>query len=349
MTSLVCEDTKALVLGRYQVKSKQMPAFWRINAEKSRVICQDGAFSIPLPDQTALWLFGDTFLGTFVGERPEFEGAVSNSVCRVSNISTQPTAEYLVNAKGRADFVVPLQAPESWEKHRIWPCTGIHIDGSTYLFYERIEITGNTMWSFQGVGVGLAIAQGNSWNFQRVCIPETASEVPIVPQSAVIYGKDCLLYFLSKIDAYTSAVFLSKVPITSLADPKAYQFWKGGCDFSSSKAEAAYLVMDVYGQVSVAYNPYLDQFVMFHVGHPALHPRSIFIRTAKHPFGPWSEPVLVFSLPGELGKDLVGLFYCAYLHPELFRENGRVMAITYCIVDTNPQNPALVEIELTPP
>lgn len=30
-------------------------------------------------------------------------------------------------------------------------------------------------------------------------------------------------------------------------------------------------------------------------------------------------------------NDVGGLVYCAYFHPELWRENGRVMVFTYCV------------------
>lgn len=85
---------------------------------------------------------------------------------------------------------------------------------------------------------------------------------------------------------------------------------------------------------------------MLHVGGLFREPRSVFLRTAKSPAGPWSKPTRVLSLGGELGQDFVGLLYCPFLHPELFREDGRIMAFTYCVHGDPFSNPSLVEMEL---
>ncbi|MGQ0658767.1 MAG: hypothetical protein ACT4NU_11860 [Chromatiales bacterium] len=100
------------------------------------------------------------------------------------------------------------------------------------------------------------------------------------------------------------------------------------------------------GPVSVAWNAYLGRLVMLHVGGLTRDPRSVYLRTAENPWGPWSDPTRVLSLGGKLGKDFAGLIYCPYLHPELFRKNGRILAFTYCIHGKGNGNPSLVEIEL---
>ena len=66
--------------------------------------------------------------------------------------------------------------------------------------------------------------------------------------------------------------------------------------------------------------------------------RDIFIRTAPTPLGPFSDPVRIFGLePKPLGKKFAGLVYCAFLHEALFRDGGRTMALTYCVVG-EPEN-----------
>ena len=45
-------------------------------------------------------------------------------------------------------------------------------------------------------------------------------------------------------------------------------------------------------------------------------------------YGPWSQPVARIELPAQRQGKRVDLVYCAFLHPELFRENGRVMNLT---------------------
>ena len=50
------------------------------------------------------------------------------------------------------------------------------------------------------------------------------------------------------------------------------------------------------------------------------------IRTAPSPTGPWSAPELLFTgLEPPAGM----LDYAAYEHPELARDHGRVLTVTY--------------------
>jgi hypothetical protein len=105
------------------------------------------------------------------------------------------------------------------------------------------------------------------------------------------------------------------------------------------------VVEDVWGQVSVVWNEYLEEFAMLHVGGVFSDPRSVYLRTANAPWGPWSRKTLIMKLEGKLGEGFKGLIYCPYLHPELFREKGRIMPFTYCVLE-DFSNPALMEIEL---
>jgi hypothetical protein len=58
------------------------------------------------------------------------------------------------------------------------------------------------------------------------------------------------------------------------------------------------------------------------------HPREIRFLLADAPYGPWSPSVARIEVPEYRQGKRVELVYCAYLHPELFRENGRVMNLT---------------------
>jgi hypothetical protein len=335
----------------YTITSKQLPSFWQVAAKEAKVLCQDGGFSIVLPDGSALWSFGDTFIGYRKDDgSPKAEGGVSSSVCRVFRENDQLKVKYRMDEKGVVDFELPLdKKTEDWSKHRIWPHAGVHVDGASYLFFARILLTGNGQWDFKQDAVGLARAEGDSWQFDRIVTPEADPPLPIGPQSIIAHQDgNIYLYYLEKIGESNSGVFVAKVPSAKLAEPKAYQFWCGqDAGFTDCKAKGKPLVEDVWGQVSVAWNDYLGEFVMLHVGGVLSDPRTVYLRTAKVPCGPWCEKMLVMKLEGKLGEGFKGLIYCPYLHPELFREKGRIMAFAYCILE-DFSNPNLVEIELVP-
>ncbi|MGH8536034.1 MAG: DUF4185 domain-containing protein [Gammaproteobacteria bacterium] len=339
------------MLGRYEVHAKQQENFWQPAARSAKILSQDGANALLLPDGSALWTYGDTFVGSKIPDGTDrIEGAVSSSVARVFVTKNGPTAEYLAGADGRVAFLLPLEPPESWDKHRVWPAGGVHAAGMTYLFFNRIRLGGGAgSFNFQDDGIGLAEAKGNSWTFTRVVQPGSQPPLPVLPHGILARDDSYLyLYSIGK-KGVGSATFLSRVSIARIHEPAAYEFWTGpGNRFSSSQTQSVPLVSDVWGQVSVAWNGHLDRFVMLHVGGQTKDPRSVYLRTAEHPWGPWSNPTRVLALGGKLGKDFAGLIYCPYLHPELFRENGRILVFTYCIHGEGDGNPALVEVELVP-
>ena len=337
------------VLTSCKITSRKLPSFWQKAAKEAKVLWQDGGFSIPLPDGSALWLFGDTFFGDWNSDgSPKAKGAVSSTVCRVFRENHEIKAKYRAGKNGTADFALPLEKKtENWSKHRIWPTAGMHLNGTSYLFFARIVLTGKSQWDFRQDAVGLACAIGESWEFERVVTPEADPPLPISPQSVVAQpdGTVCL-YYLEKIGLMNSGVFIAKVSSGKIAEPKAYRYWCGAqAGFTDSKTRAKAAVEDVWGQVSVVWNEYLGEFVMLHVGGVFSEPRSVYLRTAKTPWGPWSEKTLVMRLEGRLGAGFKGLIYCPYLHPELFREKGRIMPFTYCVIE-DFNNPTLIEIEL---
>jgi len=83
--------------------------------------------------------------------------------------------------------------------------------------------------------------------------------------------------------------------------------------------------MDGAAYLTVHWNDYLDKYLAIH-GVPG--ERTIALRTADRPEGPWSEARLYIvgeSPPrGEMNR-----VQCALAHPEFAREGGRIEYITY--------------------
>jgi len=114
-----------------------------------------------------------------------------------------------------------------------------------------------------------------------------------------------------------------------------------GSEWNEVTVDAASTIIPFQGpQVSIKWNEYLQSFVTTSIGSNG----DIYFYTAPKPWGPWSWPVLVHSIPVE--KLMEGWAYCIYLHPELFRENGRIMAFTYCLTNGGDGLPHLVEVTL---
>jgi len=366
------------------VWAKQSPIFWRDAMRQAAVVSQDGGNPVMGPDGS-LWTYGDTFLGTIdENGKPRFSGGVTNTAMLVRQTGQGPKAEYLIDVQGKARHLVPLEPPENWEQHRIWPGGGIYANHRYYVFYELIALTGKGL-GFESTGqigmvrsrdlsqnhhsqpgrtgdteamIGSGIGSKDSWRqWERVRLPKPLPFTGM-PHSIVRDSHGFLyLYFLKlkgvpgdvpedrigelladkKLrEKITSDVFAARVREEDIENPDRYEFLQG-------------MVADrVYGQVSVAWNEYLGRYVMCQVGTPFDHPREIFIRLSAGPEGPFGEMVRVFALPPRpIGERLKGLVYCAFLHPLLFKDQGKHMALTFCeIQDVGEGIPDLVEFEV---
>jgi hypothetical protein len=136
------------------------------------------------------------------------------------------------------------------------------------------------------------------------------------------------LYGIKEINK-VQGVVLARVRPEKIEDPGAYEFYSGpGPQFSPRPDAAVFLVENVPGQASVAWNPYLQKYLLASSSDFS-HPREIRLHVADAPSGPWSPTVARIQLPDRRQGRHLDLAYCAYFHPELFREDGRILNLTY--------------------
>jgi hypothetical protein len=151
---------------------------------------------------------------------------------------------------------------------------------------------------------------------------------PVAPTQIIEAGGWLYLFEIKELKG-KQGVALARMRPEKIEDPDAYEYYTGaGPEFSPRKEAAAVLVENVPGQVSVAWNAYLKEYVIAS-SSDFERPREIRLLVADAPYGPWSPPVARVEVPEYRQGKRVELVYCAYLHPELFRENGRVMNLTY--------------------
>jgi hypothetical protein len=94
----------------------------------------------------------------------------------------------------------------------------------------------------------------------------------------------------------------------------------------------------VPNEMSVSFNSHLNKFIAF---HSLQREHKIVMRTAEKLTGPWSAPQVAYQ-PERIGDD--DLIYAAKEHPELARENGKVLYVTY--VNSATYIPQLIEVTL---
>jgi len=332
------------------VQSKFLGSLWNESHAKASIVSQDGGQSFVVPGG-AIWTFGDTFKGFRTADgAPHFSGgAVSCCIAFLEeNAKSYPPAfSYLVSSSGEAVSPLELYPDESWERYRIWPLGGIYVNDHYYLYYSLIEIFGEGQWDFRGVGSGLARSKVALGRYERVR-PSGDWRFPVEPSQVVETEGWLYLFEIKKIRG-KQGVALIRVRPEKIESPHSYEFYTGvGPKFSSQKESSSVLVENIGGQVSVAWNKYIEKYVMA-VSSDFRHPREIRFHVADAPYGPWSPPVARIEVPEYRQGKRVSLVYCAYLHPELFRENGRVMNLTYTpgLHEAGfDENCEMVEIEL---
>jgi Domain of unknown function (DUF4185) len=332
------------------VQTRFLGSLWNESHAKASIVSQDGGQSFAVPGG-AIWAFGDTFKGSRSADgTPHFAGgAVSCSIAFLGKDATSypPAFTFLASTNGVVNSPFEYLPDESKERDRIWPLGGIHANDHDYLYYSVIEIFGNGQWDFRGIGSGLARSKVALGPYERLQ-PNGNWRFPVAP-SQVIESEGWLYLFEIKDSGGKSGVILARVRPEKIENPDAYVFYAGsGPQFSTRKEAASILVKNVPGQVSIAWNDYLKKYVMA-ASSDFSKPREIRFLVADAPYGPWSPPVARIKMPAQRQGKRVDLVYCAFLHPELFRENGRVMNLT-CSLGLHDAgfdgNCEMVEIEL---
>ena len=320
-----------------------------------RITGQDGATSTQLPNGNALWLFGDTIEGPFETIRNHDLAEVLSNTASV--VPAQDAShgirrfEHLRSADGkRARQVIAFEGDEDKATHRLWPIHSVCVDDMVYAYYHKITMDPDVdvFESFELNGMGIARARIGQYQFERLTAPDGTKEFwkGDQPSFGVFVERlpDGYLYLWG---CYWTGMFLARVRPEGLEDLSNYEYLVAGPTLADPQkppvwkkrfAPTAVLFDSVPNELSVAYNPYLKRHLAIHVFH---RENKLAIRTAPRMVGPWSEPE-IFYRPAMKGDD--DLFTAGKEHPELRRQDGKILYVTY--VNSAVYAPHLLEVTL---
>ena len=288
------------------------PAWNRLFSRRQGWSGADGAYSVALPGGDLGWLFSDTFVGRVdaSGRRDPRSRFLHNSWARTG-------------ARGaRFAEIALLQArPGHW--YWVYAPT-LDEDGRGWLFVgEFTSAPGAAGFDFRQTGTALA-ALDWSGPSPRLGRPVSLPFFTSGAEGVVHYGASAVrdgefLYVWGTRDRKgVKSARLARVPAQHPQNPSAWRFWTGTA-WGERAADAVEFPGETANEFSVYRHPkrggwrWLDQ-----VG------RSIRLRRAPRPEGPWSDPVVVAETPAEQGG---AWSYNAKAHPEL--SDGRGLLITY--------------------
>lgn len=320
------------------------------------MIGQDAAYSIPINTNETLWVFGDTFVGTFneMGKRI-IERMPNNTglICRSKDAASGLTDfNFLTDEQGELRQLIPLLPDEDPAIHRLWAMHGCCIENKVYLFYIRIKILPEGQWPYKFAvdGSGLAVANYPELKFQR--IEDHGSTIlwrkdePLFGVAVLPVKADGFVYvYGSYYNDWKHYCALARALLDSLGYIAYYEYLiSPKPEWSVDRARAISILEGMPTEMSVSYNAYLGGYLAIHSLETT---GKIVGRTAPHPWGPWSEPVVLWTPKVPLRNPLVyngPLVYAGKEHPELAKENGKVIYLTY--VEFEEYFPRLVEVVL---
>jgi len=333
-----------------------------------RMIGQDGAFSIPMPSQT-LWFFGDTLIGKRIpGESLWFpngqplppenmsgKGTIQHMFCNTGLLvshdggveSVLNDYRYILDENGKLKTLIPLLQDEDKDKDRIWCQHGVFTDGKLYLSFIKVRmlphgfLTGSDDGSkllpvnFEIIGSGLVVGDPQTWTFKRLL---KADDYIWWPKNAPHFGSCILkdsnhnrLYFYGVLmdSSGVQRCYVARVAVNDIEDYSKYEYLRSSKpEWSKNINDAMSIFSDAPSEVSVSYNHYLKRYLAV---HSFMTSAKIVGRTALNPWGPWSEPVALYTVNVDDSVKLPYscLIYAGKEHPELAEDNGKTIYITY--------------------
>lgn len=304
----------------------------------------DAGYSLPIGQQT-LWLFGDVFLLDPTAPRKNYVGGVSNCALLVpagSGTTPLQNSAFLTDPKTHLARQVLPNRPDEGNDLRFWPFGGWYDSNAkrAYLFYARIRTTGGGgPFDFRVEGHGLASTDTTvptAIIFQRLTTP-TQQELWWTPEdgkplfgSAVVANASGDYLYVVGVQEREGKKWgkLARVPKSRLTDVRAYEYFAGGSEkprWSRQLGEAADVdgLTDFPSELSIAYNAYLGGYLAVHsVGVS----ERVRLSLAPTPWGPY-KPIAEIGTPHRAFAK--AFCYAGKEHPELTRERGRIVYITY--------------------
>ena len=294
----------------------------------------DGAYSVPISETKALWLFSDTFVGSIRDGKRSGVVMVNNTIGIQDGRGSDAKLAFAIRRTGKkAEAILAPTDGKGW----FWLQAGVHIEGTLFLFLPRIEKTNaGGAFGFNHVDQWLGTianpdAEPTEWKAKYVKLPfaDLASERKVSFGAAVLRdGEHLYVYGYEERPAKPfpgRKMLVARVPIAKIADFDAWRFFSHG-EWKPDVKDASPAFGELATEYSVSFVPGLKRFVAVYTEN-GLGDR-VLGRFADSPVGPWSEPLLLYRCP-EMKANKKLFSYAAKAHPHLAAE--REIVLTYCV------------------
>lgn len=220
--------------------------------------------------------------------------------------------DMVVDRPGHAKELLPCEKQAGVEATVI-PTAGIAVGKRSYLHYMSVNYWGAAgRWFTNYGGIAYSDDNGQTWiDSPDTRWVNTSGSWNNPFQVASYVRSDGYVYMFGTQNGRGGPAYVARVPEKQLLKKAKYEYWTGTAWRTGSEWQAAPIVTNNVGELSVQYNEHLRRWIMLYVddargvgGQPA-----IVLRQAPAPTGPWSGEKVIVS-----GQDYPGL-YGSYIHP----------------------------------
>lgn len=270
----------------------------------------DATYSIPLPNNRTLWLFGDSFLGQVNSDRSRPSFRLINNCLVEQNGKKFTTYQGGTSATPKA-FAVPEDAG-SW----YWPGHGTVEEDTLLLFMHAFGTGGGGMWDFFRTGVDLL--KMNPYTLE-IYSNERLLDGPSISYGAHVLPDDDYTYIYGVL-----AQNPNKYAYVARANSRLEMPWEYYADSEWTVYDS--LATSIHNEVSEQFSVFKYEQKYYLLTQHNIFGSQIYIYSSDAPVGPWENKRTVYCTP-ETGGNL--FTYNAYAHPQ-FMENGELL-ISYNI------------------
>ncbi len=320
--------------GGSELLGKAAPEWDALFQRESGWIGADGNYSIPLGDDTTLWLFSDTFVGEVKEGKRRNARMINNSVA-LQRGTNAPEFFYRTAADGKpASFIKPEHGSK---RDYFWLAHGTRTSRGLYFFLQRVvTVRSDTPFGFKLVDGWLAhVANPDApplqWRITQTKVPFTkiSGKGALIFGGAVVRDGDYAYVFggdsrpEAKKAGMPNGMVLARVPAEQFADFAHWRFLAKGVWQEDCK-KVTPVFPSLGSEFSVSWLPGRKAYAA--VYSEGIGGR-ILLRLAPALAGPWGEPAQVYRCP-EMDWPSKAFCYAAKAHPELTGARDELL-ITY--------------------
>ncbi len=271
-----------------------------------------------------LWTFNDTLMTVYGADGFSYRSATAGwadgaSLDLDEDLDTNAAPYQLVPYTGAETNYNLAHGPN--DRYALWPDSVVQDGaGGALVFSAYLHLLpGGLAWT--RLGTSVARIQPGTTVAQRQAGALFAPPEPSFDTGGIVVDGLLYLYACDPPPGAPQGCPMARAPLAQATSHDAWQVWNGA-GWSSDLTSGASVLQEVPGELSVSWNGYLGSYLAV---HSVPLSNDVVYQTAPHPEGPWSATTYLFT-----GRhDSSHTNYAAKEHPELARDGGRTLVVSY--------------------